>query len=186
MYRTCSRTLHGGIVVLCVCPLGGLYIQVPLYINYYSVSLGWSLYTGSTVHQLLQCVPWVVFVYRFHCTSTTTVCPLGGLYIQVSLYINLVYYSVSLGCMVFVYRFQCTSTTTVCPLVVFIYRFHCTSTTTVCPLGGQYNTGSTVHQLLQCVPWVVFIIQVPLYECAKWTEGDTYQLEYVVTFISKE
>ena len=78
-----------------VCPMGGFYIQVPLYINYYSVFLGWSLYTGSTVYQLLQCVPWVVFIYRFHCTSTTTVCPLGGLYIQVSLYIN--YYSVSLG-----------------------------------------------------------------------------------------
>ena len=78
-----------------VCPLGGLYIQVPLYINYYIVSLGWSLYTGSTVHQLLQCVPWVVFIYRFHCTSTTTLCPLGGLYIQVPLYID--YYKVSLG-----------------------------------------------------------------------------------------
>ena len=38
--------------------LGGLYIQVPLYINDYNVSLGWSLYTGSTV-----------------LTSTTTVCP---------------------------------------------------------------------------------------------------------------
>ena len=61
-----------------VCPLGGLYMQVPLYINYYNVSLGWSLYTGSTIHQLLQCVPWVVFVYRFH-----------------ALYIN--YYNVSLG-----------------------------------------------------------------------------------------
>ena len=78
-----------------VCPLDGLYIQVPLYINYYNVSLGWSLYTSSTVHQLLQCVPWVVFIYRFHCTSTTTVCPLGGLFIQVPLYIN--YYNVSLG-----------------------------------------------------------------------------------------
>ena len=150
-----------------VCPLGGLYIQVPLYINYYSVylgglyiqvplyinyycnsmSLGWSSYIGSTIHQLLQCVPWVVFMYRFHCTSTTTVCSLGGLYIQVPLYIN--YYSVSLGwslytgstvhqllqCVpwvVFIYRFHCTSTTTVCTWVVFIYRFHCTSTTTVC------------------------------------------------------
>ena len=63
-----------------MCPLGGLYIQVTLYINYYSVSLGWSLYTGNTVHQLLQCVPWVVFTYRLHCTSTATVCPLGCLY----------------------------------------------------------------------------------------------------------
>ena len=76
-------------------PLGGLYLQVPLYthyyivslgwslytgtlyINYYSVSLGWPLYTGSTVHPLLHCVPGVVFIYRFHCTSTTTVCLLG-------------------------------------------------------------------------------------------------------------
>ena len=89
-----------------VCPLGGLYIQAPLYINYYSVSLGWSLYTGSTVHQLLQCVPWVVFIYRFHCTSTTTVCPLGGLYIQVQLYIN--YYSVSLGWSLQVPLYICT------------------------------------------------------------------------------
>ena len=78
-----------------VCPLGGLYIQVPLYINYYNVSLGWSLHTGSTIRQLLQCVPCVVFIYRFHCTSTTTFCSLGGLYRQVPLYIN--YYSVSLG-----------------------------------------------------------------------------------------
>ena len=41
-----------------VCPLGGLYImQVPLYINYYSVSLGWSLYyTGSSVRQPVQYV----------------------------------------------------------------------------------------------------------------------------------
>ena len=76
-------------------PLGGLYIQVPLYISYYNVSLGWSLCTDSTVHQLLHCVPWVVFMYRFHCTSTTTLCPLGGLYIQVLLYINS--YSVFLG-----------------------------------------------------------------------------------------
>ena len=87
-----------------VCPLGGLYIQVPLYINYNSVYLRWSLYTGSTGHQLLQCVPWVVFIYRFHSTSTTTVCPLGVLYIQVPLYIN--YYSVSIGWSL--YRFQCT------------------------------------------------------------------------------
>ena len=79
-----------------MCPLGGLYIQVTLYINYYSVSLGWSLYTGSTVHQLLQCVPLVVFIYRFHCTSTTTVCLLGGLHkinIQVPQYLK--YYNVS-------------------------------------------------------------------------------------------
>ena len=179
-----------------VCPLGGLYMQVPLYINYYGVSLRRSLYTGSTVHQLLQCVPWVVFIYRFHCTSTTTVCPLGGLYMQVPLYIY--YYSVSLGWSLYTgstvhQLLQCV------PWVVFIYRFHCTSTTTVCPLGGLYiqvplyinyygvslgwslYTGSTVHQLLQCVPWVVFIyrfhctstttvcplgglyIQVPLY-----------------------
>ena len=154
------------------CHLGGLYKQVPLYINYYSVSPGWSLYTGSTVHQLLQCVPWVVFIYRFHCTSTTTVCPLGGLYIQVPLYIN--YYSVSLGWSLYtgstVHQLvQCV------PWVVFKYRFHCTSTTTMCPLGGLYiqvplyiiyycvslgwslYTGSTVHQLLQCVTWVVFI-----------------------------
>ena len=100
-----------------VSPLGGLYIQVLLYINYYNVSLGWPLYTGSTVHQPLKCVPSVVFIYRFHCTSTTEVCPLGCLYIQVPLYIN--YYSVS--------------------------------------LGWSLYTGSTVHQLLQCVPWVVFI-----------------------------
>ena len=58
----------------------------------------------------------MVFIHRFQCTSTTTVCPLGGLYIQVPMYIN--YYSA--------------------PLVVFIYRFHCTSTTTVCPWGGLY------------------------------------------------
>ena len=146
-----------------VCPLGGLYIQVTLYINYYSVSLGWSLYTGYTVNQLLQCVPWVVFIYRLHCTSTTTVCPLGGLYIQVPLYIN--YYSVSLGWSLYTgytvnQLLQCV------PWVVFIYRLHCTSTTTVCPLGGLYiqvplyinyysvslgwslYTGYTVHQLL--------------------------------------
>ena len=105
-----------------LCPLGGLYIQVPLYINYCIVSLGWSLYTGSTVHQLLHCVPWVVFIYRFHCcTSSTTVCPLGGLYIQVPLYIN--YYSVS--------------------------------------LGWSLYTGSTVHQLIQCVQiYVMHIIYV--------------------------
>ena len=107
-----------------VCLLGGLYIQVPLYINYYNVSLGWSLHTGSTVHQPLQCVPWVVFVYMFHCTSTTTVCPLGGLYIQVPLYIN--YYNVS--------------------------------------LGWSLHTGSTVHQLLQCVPWVVFIYRFTVHQ----------------------
>ena len=61
-----------------VCPFGGLYIQVQLYINYsnYRCPFG-GRYTGSTA-----------------CTSTTTVCPLGGLYIQVPLYIN--YYSVSL------------------------------------------------------------------------------------------
>ena len=161
-------------------PLGGLYIQVPLYINYYSeslgwslytgstvhqlhcMSLGWSLYTGSTVHQLLQCVPWVVFIYRFplyinyysvsigwsfiyrfHCTSTTTVCPLDGLYIQVPLYIN--YYSVSLGWSLYTgstvhQLLQCV------PWVVFIYRFHSTSITTVCPLGVLYTyIGSTVH-----------------------------------------
>ena len=138
-----------------------------LYINYYSVSLGWSLYTGSTVHQQLQCVPWVVFKYRFHCTTTTTVCPLGGLYIQVPLYNN--YYSVTLG-----WSF-CTGSTVhhqqqCVPWVAFIYRFHYTTTTTVLPLGGLFvqvplymnyynnigwslHTGSTVHQLLQCVPW---------------------------------
>ena len=125
-----------------VCPLGGLYIQIPLYINYYSVSLGWSLNTGSTAHQLLQCVPWVVFIYRFHCTSTTTVCPLGGLYIQVPLYIN--YYSVSFGWSLYtgstVYQLlQCVL------WVVFIYRFHCTSTTTVCPLGDLILRKSTLH-----------------------------------------
>ena len=38
-------------------PLGGLYIHVPLYSNYYNMCLGWSLYTGFTIHQLLQCVP---------------------------------------------------------------------------------------------------------------------------------
>ena len=94
-------------------PLGGLYIQVPLYINYYNVSLGWSLYAGFTVHQLLQCVLWVVFICRFQCASTITMCPLVGFYMQVQnlLYIN--YYSVSLGW--------------------YLY------------------TGSTVHQLLQCV-----------------------------------
>ena len=154
------------------CFLTGLHIQVQLYINYYSVFLGWSLCTGSTVHQLLQCVPWVVFMYRFNCTSTTTVCSLGGLYIQVPLYIN--YYSVFLGWSL------CTGSTVhqllqCVPWVVFMYRFNCTSTTTVCPLGGLYvqvqlyinyysvslgwslYTGSTVHQLLQCVPWVIFI-----------------------------
>ena len=99
-----------------------IYVQIQLYMNYYSVSLRWSLHTGSTVHQLLQCVPWVVFTHRFYCiyTSTTIVCPLGGLYIQVPLYIN--YYSVS--------------------------------------LGWSLYTGSTVHQLLQCVPWVVFIYRL--------------------------
>ena len=155
-----------------VCPLGGLYIQVPLYINYYSVSLGWSLYTGSTVHQLLQCVLWVVFIHRSHCTSTTTVCPLGGLYIQVPLYIN--YNSVSLGWSLYT-GFTTHQLLQCVPWVVFIYRFHCTSTTTVCPLGGLYiqvplyinyysvflgwslYTGPTVHQLLQCVPWMVFV-----------------------------
>ena len=101
-----------------VCPLGGLNIQVPLYINYYSVSLGWFLYTGFTVHQLLRCAPWVVLIYRFHCTLTTTVCLLHGwLNIQVTLYIN--YFNTSLGWSLF--------------------------------------KDSTVHQLLQCVPWLVFI-----------------------------
>ena len=115
-------------------------------------SLGWSLYTGSTVHQLLQCVPWW------------------------SLYTGSTVHQL-LKCVpwvVFIYRFHCTSTTTMCPLVVFIYRFNCTSTTKMCPLGGLYiqvpmyinyrvslewslYTGSTVHQLLQRVPWVVFI-----------------------------
>ena len=108
------------------------------------MSLGWSLYTGSTVHQLLQCVTWVVFIYRLHCTSTTTKCPLGGLYIQVPLYIN--YYNVSLGWSLYTgytihQLLQCV------PWVVFIYRFHCTSTTTACPLGGLYNTGSTVYTI---------------------------------------
>ena len=57
----------------------------------------WSLYTGPSV----QCVPWVVFIYRFQCTSTTTVCPLGGLYnIQVRAHIH------------------CTSTTTVCHFMI--------------------------------------------------------------------
>ena len=74
-------------------PLDGLYLQVPLYINYYNVSLGWSLYTGSTVHQPLQCVPRVVFICRFHSTSTTTVSPLGGPYIQVPLYV----YTIAVG-----------------------------------------------------------------------------------------
>ena len=115
--------------------LGWSYIQVPLYVNYYSVHLGWSLYTGSTVNQLLQCAPWVVFIYRFHCKSTTTVFPLGGLYIQVPLYIN--YYSVSLGWSLYTgstvhQLLQCV------PWVVFIYRFLCISTTTVFPLGGLY------------------------------------------------
>ena len=132
-----------------------------IYINYYSVSLGWSLYTGYTVHQRLHCVPWVVFIYRLHCTSTTTVCPLGGLYIQVTLYIN--DYIVSLGWSLYTdstvhQLLQCV------PWVVFINRFHCTSTTTLCPLGGLYiqvplyindyivslgwslYTGYTVHQ----------------------------------------
>ena len=118
-----------------VCPLGGLYTQVPSYINYYSVSLGWSLYTGSNISQLLQCFPWVVFIYRFHCTSTTTVCPLGGLYTQVPLYIN--YYNVSLGWSLYTgstvhQLLQCV------PWVVFIHRFHYISTTTMCPSGGLY------------------------------------------------
>ena len=152
-------------------PLGGLYIQVPLYINYHNVSLGWSLYTGSTVHQLPQCIPWVVFVYRFHCTSTTTLCSLGGLCIQVPLYIN--YYTVSLGWSLYTgstvhQLLHCV------PWVVFVYRFHCTSTTTMYPLGGLYiqvplyinyhnvslgwslYTGSTVH--VQYVPIVVLCI----------------------------
>ena len=107
-----------------VCSMGGLYIQVPLYINYYSVSLGWSLHTGSAVHQLLQCVPWVVFIYRFHCTSTTTMCPLGGLYMQVPLYIN--YYNMAHGWSLY------TGSTVQQLLqrvswVVFIDRFHCIS-----------------------------------------------------------
>ena len=100
-------------------PMGGLYIQVPLYINYYSVSLGWSLHTGSAVHQLLQCVPWVVFIYRFHYTSIT-------------------YYNVSLRWSL------CTGSIVrqllqYGPWVVFIYRFHCTATTTACLLGGLYR-----------------------------------------------
>ena len=118
-----------------MCPLGGLYIQVLLYINYYNVSLGWSLYTGFTVHQLLQCVPWVVFKYSFHCTSTTTVCPLGGLYTQFPLYIN--YYSVSLG------WFLCTVST--------VHQLlHCVP-------GWSLYTVSTVHQLPQCVRWAALI-----------------------------
>ena len=51
-----------------MCHLGGLYIQVRLYINLYNVSLGRSLYASSTVHQLIQCVPWVIFI--IHTTST--------------------------------------------------------------------------------------------------------------------
>ena len=111
-YELCTKCIM--FLSTTMCPLGGLYIQVTLYINYYSVSIGWSLYTGYTVHQLLQCVPWVVYLYRFHCTSTTTVCPLGGLYIQVPLCIN--YYSVSLGWSLHTGSTSCTSTTTVCPL----------------------------------------------------------------------
>ena len=143
---------------------------------------------------LLHCVPRVVFIYRFHCASTTTMCPLGGLYIQVLLYINYVLHCVPW--VIFIYRFYCTSTTyyivslgwllytgstahqllQCVPWVVFIYRFHCTSTTTLCPLGGLYiqvplyinyyidslgwslYTGSTVHQLLQCVQIYVMYI----------------------------
>ena len=132
------------------------------------MSLGWSLYTGSTVHQLLQCVPRVVFIYRLHCTSTTTMCPLGGLYLQVplythyyivslgwslytgTLYIN--YYSVSLGWPLY-------TGSTVHPLlhcvpgVVFIYRFHCTSTTTVCLLGIVFRY--TCHYYRYVSPFVV-------------------------------
>ena len=185
-----------------VCPLGGLYIQVPLYINYYSVSLGWSLYTGSTVHQLLQCVPWVVFIYRFYCTSTTTVCPLGGLYIQVLLYIN--YYIVSLGWSSYTgyivhQLLQCG------PWVVLIYRFYCTSTTTVCPLcglniqvllyinyysvslGWSLYTGSTVHQLLQCVPRVVLYTGSTVYkllQCVPWVDfalNTVHTVHYTIT-----
>ena len=101
-------------------------------------SLGWSLYTGSTVHRLLQCVPWVVFIYRFHCTSTTTMCPLGGLYIQVPLYIN--YYNVSLGWSL------CTGST--------VHQL------LQCVPWWSLYAGSTVHQLLQYVPWVVFIYRL--------------------------
>ena len=125
-------------------PLGGLYIQVPLYINYYSVSLGWSLYTGSSVHQLIQCVPWVVFMYRFHCTSPATVRPLGGLYMQVPLYIN--YYSVSLRWLGGLYN-----------------KFHCISTAMVCPLGGlciQVPLYINYVYTLQCVLWVVFVYRL--------------------------
>ena len=151
-----------------------------IYIQLYCIPCVFSIYKVFTIHQLLQCVTWVVFVYRFHFASTTTVCPLGGLCIQVLLYIN--YYSVPW--VAFIYRFHCTSTTVQCisslgglciqvlryinysiPWVIF-YKFHCTSTT-VCPLGGLYiqvplyisyysvslgwplHTGSTEHQPLQ-------------------------------------
>ena len=45
--------------------LGGLHIQVPMYINYYCVSLGWSLYTGSTVY--VQYVVNLLLVNCYHC-----------------------------------------------------------------------------------------------------------------------
>ena len=122
-----------------MCPFGGLYIQVPLYINYsnYSVSLWWSLYTGSTVHQLLQCVLRVVFIYRFHCTLTTvtTVSPFGGLHIiQVPLHVHQL--------------LQCVLR------VVFIYRLHCILTTIEYLLHGwssQHYTGSMIIEVLRCV-----------------------------------
>ena len=137
-----------------------------LYIKYYSVFLGWSLYTGSITHQLLQCVPWVVFIYRFHCTSTTTVCPLCGLYIQVPLYIN--YRNImSLGRSLYTgatahQLLQCV------PWVVFIYRFHCTLTTTVCPLGGFYNQVPLyIKYYIVCSVGGLYIRAHPCYKASK-------------------
>ena len=102
-------------------PLGGLYYTCP-----------------PTVHQILQCFTCVVFVYRFHCTSNTTVFPLGGICIQVPLHIN--YYNVSLGWSLYTG-----------PLYIKYYSVS---------LGWSLYTGSTVHQLLQCVPWVVFVYRL--------------------------
>ena len=67
-YMYLTTVNHLCIKTTCLLFLGGLYKQVPLYINYYIVLLGWSLKTGSTVHQLLQCVPGMAIIYRFHCT----------------------------------------------------------------------------------------------------------------------
>ena len=107
-----------------MCPLGGLHIQVPLTINYYIASLGRSLYTGSTVHRLLQCVPWVVFIIRVPLTINYYIASLGQ-----SLYTgSTVHLLHCVPWVVFIYKFHCISTT-VCIFIAFINltKFTCTS-----------------------------------------------------------